>query len=84
MSDNMKSTLIIDALTMALYRRKKPAEVVVHSDRGSQYCSCHYQNLLKDNRLICSMSSTGNYYDNAAMESFFHTLKVELIHDKKT
>jgi len=83
MNDNMKSTLITDALTMALYRRKKPTDVIIHSDRGSQYCSYQYQKLLKDNQLIRSMSATGNCYDNAAMESFFHTLKVELIHNEK-
>jgi putative transposase len=82
MSDRMKSTLVEDALTMTLYRRKFPTNVLVHSDRGSQYCSHSYQHLLSSNKLICSMSSVGYCYDNAAMESFFHTLKVELIHDE--
>ena len=52
--------------------------VLVHSDRGSQYCSTEYQGLLKENRLVCSMSRKGNCWDNAVAESFFHTLKTEL------
>jgi putative transposase len=82
MSDRLKSNLVEDALIMALFRRKFPQGVLVHSDRGVQYCSGTYQKLLKNNGLICSMSSTGCCYDNAAMESFFHTLKVELVHDE--
>jgi putative transposase len=82
MNDNMKSILVENALIMALYRRKFPSGVLVHSDRGSQYCSNNYQQLLKNNEMICSMSSVGYCYDNAAMESFFHTLKVELVHDE--
>lgn len=72
--------LVCDALTMALFRRKFPKDVIVHSDRGSQYCSKKYQKLLKINGLKCSMSGKGCCYDNAAMESFFHSLKVELVH----
>lgn len=82
MAQRMKSSLIENALTMALFRRKFPQGVVVHSDKGSQYCSNSYQQMLKANGLICSMSSVGCCYDNAAMESFFHTLKVELVHDE--
>jgi len=82
LSDRLKSELVLDALTMALFRRKFPEGVIVHSDRGSQYCSNKYQALLLNNNLLCSMSSTGCCYDNAAMESFFHTLKVELVHDE--
>ena len=80
MSSRLKANLVTEALTMALFRRKFPSKVIVHSDRGSQYCSDKYQKLLKTNSLICSMSATGCCYDNAAMESFFHTLKVELVH----
>jgi len=83
MSDRLKATLVEDALTMALFRRKFPTNVIVHSDRGVQYCSNGYQKLLAANSLICSMSSVGCCYDNAAMESFFHTLKVELVHDER-
>jgi putative transposase len=82
MDQRMKSSLIENALTMALFRRKFPQGVIVHSDKGSQYCSNTYQAMLKANGLICSMSGVGCCYDNAAMESFFHTLKVELVHDE--
>ena len=81
-SDRIKSELVENALRMALFRRKFPTGVIVHSDRGSQYCSKGYQTLLSNNGLICSMSGKGCCYDNAAMESFFHTLKVELVHDE--
>jgi transposase InsO family protein len=76
----MTQHLVCDALTMALFRRGFPPGVIVHSDRGSQYCSKRYQNLLRRNKLRCSMGRTGCCYDHAAMESFFHSLKVELIH----
>ncbi len=72
--------LVCDALQMALSRRGSPEGVIVHSDRGSQYCSDDYQKLIKISKLTCSMSGKGNYYDNACAESFFHSLKVELIH----
>lgn len=81
MNKRMKKALVCDALTMALFRRKFPKQVIVHSDRGSQYCSLQYQQLLKDYRLIGSMSRKGNCWDNAIAESFFHTLKVELVHN---
>ena len=76
----MKAGLVCDALRMALWRRKMPKDVLVHSDRGSQYCSRMYQALLAKHDLICSMSGKGNCYDNAVAESFFHTLKVEAVH----
>lgn len=80
MSAGMKSGLVCDALEMALMRRGHPEGVIVHSDRGSQYCSDDYQKLIKISKLNCSMSGKGNCYDNACAESFFHSLKVELIH----
>ena len=80
MDKRMKAGLVCDALQMALWRRKMPRGVLVHSDRGSQYCSRIYQALLAKHDLICSMSGKGNCYDNACAESFFHTLKVETIH----
>jgi putative transposase len=80
MSDRMKTSLVCDALMMALWRRGNPREVIVHTDRGSQYCSKRYRSLLEHHALIGSMSGTGNCYDNAVAESFFHTLKVEAIH----
>ncbi len=80
MGKRINKELVCNALTMALFRRKFPKGVIVHSDRGSQYCSKKYQKLMKNNGLICSMSGKGCCYDNAAMESFFHSLKVELVH----
>ena len=55
----------------------------VHSARGSEYCSIRYRGLLSQHKLICSMSAKGNCYDNACAESFFHTLKVEVIHGER-
>lgn len=71
--------LVIDALKMAARRRRPADKVVHHSDRGSQYGSFDFQKALKTAGGICSMSGTGNCYDNAAMESFFSSLKVECI-----
>lgn len=75
----MTKTLVCDALQMALWRRGFPTGVIVHSDCGSQYCSDAYQALIKQYQLKCSMSRRGNCWDNAVAESFFHTLKTELI-----
>ena len=75
MSSSIKANLVTDALAMAIFRRKFLNKVIVHSDRGSLYCSDKYQKLLNINSLICSMSATGCCYDNAAMESFFPYLK---------
>jgi len=83
MSERMTASLVCDALTMALWRRQRPRGVIVHTDRGSQYCSKAYQALLGKHDLVCSMSGKGNCYDNAVAESFFHTLKVELIHGRQ-
>ena len=69
--------------TMALWRRKSPQGVIVYSDRGSQYCSAAYQALLNRYQLICSMSKKGDCYDNAAMESWNHSFKVEAIHGER-
>ena len=80
MSKNIDAQLVCDALTMALWRRKFPQGVIVHSDRGSQYASHAFRNLLKKYSLIQSMSRKGDCWDNACAESFFHSLKVELIH----
>jgi len=83
MSERMTATLVCDALRMALWRRKMPPGVIVHSDRGSQYCSHDYQRLIATHKLQCSMSAKGNCYDNACVESFFHSFKVELIHGER-
>lgn len=80
MDKTMTCQLVCDALSMAQWRRGFPKHVIVHSDRGSQYGSKQYQGLLHDHQLICSMSGRGNCYDNAAMESFYHSLKVEEIY----
>jgi len=83
MSRRMTQQLVCDALTMALFRRHFPKGTIIHSDRGSQYCSKRYQRLIKTNGLHCSMGRRANCYDNAAMESFFHTLKVEHVHRER-
>ena len=82
-SERMTTERVSDALMMALWRRKFPKGVLVHSDRGSQYCSYEYQKLLSRNKLICSMSKKGDCYDNAAMESWNHSFKVEAVHGER-
>lgn len=81
--DNMKKELVIDALKMAIKRRKPPKGLICHSDRGSQYCSYVYQGLLAKNGFNSSMSAKGDPWDNAVVESFFGTFKTELIHGEK-
>ncbi|MBN3138002.1 IS3 family transposase [Pectobacterium punjabense] len=83
MSPRMTAQLACDALQMALWRRKRPQNVIVHTDRGGQYCSSDYQALLKRHTLRGSMSAKGCCYDNACVESFFHTLKVECIQGER-
>ncbi|WKV52087.1 IS3 family transposase [Dickeya fangzhongdai] len=83
MSSRMTAQLACDALQMALWRRKRPKNVIVHTDRGGQYCSADYQTLLKRHNLHGSMSAKGCCYDNACAESFFHSLKVECIHGER-
>ncbi|QRB09180.1 IS3-like element IS3 family transposase [Escherichia coli] len=80
MSPRMTAQLACDALQMALWRRTRPRNVIVHTDRGGQYCSADYQAQLKRHNLRGSMSAKGCCYDNACVESFFHSLKVECIH----
>jgi putative transposase len=80
MGKNIDGQLVCDALMMALWRRKFPQDVIVHSDRGSQYASHAFRGLLNKYSLIQSMSRKGDCWDNACAESFFHSLKVELIH----
>ena len=77
MSATMTAQLVTDALVMALWRRGTPGTVVHHSDRGSQYTSEPFQRLLADHGITCSMSRAGNVWDNAAMESFFSSMKTE-------
>jgi transposase InsO family protein len=80
MADTLERSLVIAALTMAIKRRQPSPGLLHHSDRGSQYASDDYQALLTQYQMQCSMSRTGNCYDNAPMESFFGTLKTELVH----
>lgn len=83
MSYSLERQLVIDALEMA-YRRRMPGKGLIHhSDRGSQYASDDYRNLLKDYGMQMSMSRKGDCWDNAPMESFFGTLKKELVHHRR-
>lgn len=83
MSERMTAPLVCDALRMALWHRAMPRGVIVHTDRGSQYCSGDYQKMINSHGLRCSMSGKGNCYDNACAETFFHSLKVELTHGER-
>ncbi|VAW76436.1 Mobile element protein [hydrothermal vent metagenome] len=80
MASRNNAVLVQDALTMALWRRGKVKDVIVHSDQGSTYASNSYQKQLRDNHLRCSMSRKGQCLDNAVAESFFGTLKNELVY----
>jgi putative transposase len=82
MKAEMTAQLVTDALMMAIWRRGKPDALLHHSDRGSQYSSDQFQRLMADNGVVCSMSRSGNVWDNAAMESFFSSLKTERIGKK--
>ncbi len=81
MADHLESRLVVDALEMAVQQRWPDEGLLAHSDRGSQYASEHYRRLLARNGIECSMSRRANCWDNAPMESFFASLKKELIHD---
>jgi putative transposase len=80
MADNLESRLVVDALEMAVQRRLPDERLLAHSDRGSQYASEHYQLLLARHGITCSMSRKADCWDNAPMESFFASLKKELVH----
>lgn len=82
MGNDMSRHLALRALDMAVKRRRPPPGLIHHSDRGSQYASTDYQEALKKQGMVCSMSRKGNCWDNAVAESFFHTLKVEMVHDE--
>jgi putative transposase len=81
MDEHMDSRLVVDALAMAVQRRLPDEGLLAHSDRGSQYASEHYQRLLAKYGIQCSMSRRADCWDNAPMESFFASLKKELVHD---
>jgi putative transposase len=80
MAERMESRLVVDALAMAVQRRLPGEGLLAHSDRGSQYASEHYQRLLARHGITCSMSRRADCWDNAPMESFFASLKKELVH----
>jgi len=81
MSQRITVDLVLRAVGQAVKRRNPPAGLIIHSDRGSQYTSKAYHKFTKKHGLIISMSSTGNCFDNAVAESFFHTLKIAVVHD---
>ncbi len=80
MDDTMKVSLVNDALQMAIKQRKPQAGLIWHTDRGSQYASYSHKDLLEQHGIVQSMSRKGNCWDNAVAESFFHTLKTELVY----
>jgi transposase InsO family protein len=82
MGGRLSKNLVGESLLRALSSRRPRKGLLHHSDRGSQYCSYEYQNLLKNFGLAVSMSGSGNCYDNAPMESFWGTLKQELVHHR--
>ncbi|HEB28178.1 hypothetical protein LCGC14_2057670 [marine sediment metagenome] len=82
MSDRNDTKLVSDALMMAIWRRGKLKDIIVHSDQGSTYAAGRYRRLLKENNMVCSMSRKGECHDNAVAESFFGTLKTELVDDE--
>jgi len=81
MAERMTRELVMSALTLAVWRRRPEPGGVVHSDRGSQYASGDDQALLETHGFLCRMSRKGDGYDNAAMESFFHSLKLEQVNN---
>jgi putative transposase len=82
MKEDMTAQLVTDALMIAIWRRGRPKALLHHSDQGSQYTSESFQRLMSDNGITCSMSRSGNCWDNAAMESFFSSLKIERVRGK--
>jgi putative transposase len=83
MGERLTTDLATQALTMALWRRKPQGALLHHSDRGVQYAAREYQQLLAEHGIACSMSRKGNCWDNAVVESFFHTLKIEHVHHQR-
>lgn len=81
MSERITRRLALDALSMALSRRQPPRGLIHHSDRGSQYASRDYRRTLAANNVVCSMSRRGDCWDNAVAESFFSTIKIELVYE---
>ena len=83
MSEHIDSALVLSAMNRAISQRRPRAGLLHHSDRGSQYDRDVFQDLLDDNRIVCSMSRKGDCWDNACIESFFGSLKTEWVGDKK-
>ena len=83
MREHMRAELTIAALTMAVQRQRPRAGLIHHSDRGSQYAAGEYRNILQSAAITQSMSRKGNCWDNAPMESFFGTLKTELVYHRE-
>ncbi len=81
MSSRINGQLVLDALDMAIVQRNVQKGLLVHSDQGSQYTAQSYRQKLMQHGMQCSMSRKGECHDNAVAESFFHTLKEELVHD---
>ena len=80
MAEHMQASLVCDALKMACFKRNPGSGLLIHSDRGSQYASTEFRDLLSERAFKQSMSRKGNCWDNAPAESFFHTLKTELVY----
>ena len=83
MNKGLIRDLVLDAVTMAVWRRKPEPGLIHHSDRGSQYASDDFQASIKEHGIRCSMSGAGNCYDNAVVESFFGRLKSEWVHRRR-
>lgn len=83
MSTRITAQFVLDALMMAVWRRGKPKALLHHSDQCSQYSSEEFQRLLAEQNITCSMSRRGDCWDNAAMESFFSTLKLERVNRRR-
>lgn len=77
MQSSITSQLVADALIMAVWRRRRPQQLLRHSDQGSQYTSEHFQRLLTEQGIVCRMSCAGEVWDNSAIESFVSSLKTE-------
>lgn len=83
MGSTLHARLVVDALRMAIDQRGPSVGLIHHSDRGVQYAAAEFRAVLDEHGFVASMSRTGNCYDNAAKESFFHTLKTELVHHER-
>jgi putative transposase len=83
MDDHMRAELVIDALQMAIETRTPGPGLIHHSDRGFQYASKDFRAVLKKHKMVASMSRKGDFWDNAVMESFYRTLKVERLHRER-